>query len=46
MVVNLYAMFITPLLPFLTHTVVDQQQTIIAQTAYHRFGDACARGDL
>ena len=44
--INLNAMLIAPLLPFLSHTVVDSHDTVVAQTAHHRFRDAATCGNL
>ena len=44
--VNLYAMLIAPLLSLLADAIVDNDDTVIAQSAYDRLGDTATRGNL
>ena len=44
--IHLYAMFIAPLLTFLSDTIVHHDHSIISQSTNHRFGDTAARGYL
>ena len=44
--IHFHAMLITPLLAFLTDTVVDDKHAVVAQTANNGFGNATARADL
>ena len=44
--VNLYAMFVAPLLTFLPYAVVDDYQPVVAQSADYGFGDAATGRDL
>lgn len=44
--VCLHAVLVAPLLAFLPDAVVDHHHAVVAQSAYHRFGDAAAGGNL
>ena len=44
--IDLYTMLVAPLLAFLTHTVINHNNAIIAQSTDYRFGYAISRRDL
>ena len=44
--VDFNAVFVAPLLAFLTDAVAHHEHPVVAQSAYHRFRDASARGNL
>ena len=44
--IHFHAMLITPLLAFLTDTVVDDKHTVVTQSTDDGFGNATARADL